>query len=195
MTRSRPLRIVFAVVAGCLVASGCGGGEEQVAPPRPVPVELVPAAVQADRLSFYETQLPGAEAAFSEAGPDSLAADGRVWELRLGDRLVGVLQLTTLVDEVDLTDADHRDPIINQLLPTARDRIDIGDISVWTGTSSGKTTYLWFGEGMFSLLTIKPASDDNIEPELVLQDVLDHMVASPEWAYIYFDDDDDEDGA
>lgn len=191
MTTRRSMRAVCAVLALCALGSACGGDEEPAAAPQPVPDGLVPAAVQAQRLAFYETELPGAEAAFSEAGPKSLAADGRLWELRLGDRLVGVLQLTTLLDEVDITNTDHREPIIKQLLPTARDRIDIGDVSVWAGSSAGKTTYLWFGEGMFSLLTIKPGSDDGIEPELVLQDVLDHMVASPEWAYVYFDDEEE----
>lgn len=191
--RSRSIRslvAMLAVVAASL--GGCGKEEAPVVAPAPVPAGLVPASVQGAQLAFYETELPGAIQAFADAGPDSLASDGRLWELRIGDRLVGVLQLTTLLPEVDLTDVDHRDSIVKQLLPSARDRIDIGDVAVWTATSSGKTSYLWFGDGMFCLLTIKPGTDDAIEPEAVLQDVLDHMVAAEGWDYVYFDDEAEE---
>ena len=189
--RRRLAAMLLAVAIGVL-AAGCGEETQELAAPAPVPQGLVPAKVHQDQLAFYETELPGAIQAFSDAGPDSLASDGRLWELRIGERLIGVLQLTTLLPEVDLTDGDHRDSIVKQLLPSARDRIDIGDVAVWTATSSGKTSFLWFGEGMFCLLTIKPGTDDAIEPEAVLQDVLDHMVAAEEWKYVYFDDEAEE---
>lgn len=172
--------------------TACGDEPEEVAAPVLVPEGLVPANVQGDTLAFHESEAPGAVKAFSDAGPDSLAADGRLWELRIGDRLIGVLQLTTLLPEVDLLDPDHRDTIVKQLLPTARDRLDIGDVAVWSSTSSGKTSFLWFGEGMFSLLTVKPGTGDAIEPEAVLQEVLDHMVAAEGWKYVYFDDEEGE---
>lgn len=193
MRRRRGFRSLGALVLALAVGVGaCGDEPEPVVAPALVPEGLVPASVQGDSLAFYETQAPGAVKAFADAGPDSLAADGRLWELRIGDRLIGVLQLTTLLPEVDLLDKDHRDTIVKQLMPTARDRIDIGDVAVWTATSSGKTSYLWFGEDMFCLLTIKPGTDDAIEPEAVLQDVLDHMVAAEGWDYVYFDDDAEE---
>jgi hypothetical protein len=188
----RQTAVVLLAAAIALAGASCGNDAPEVAAPAPVPAGLVPASVHDSQLAFYETELPGAIQAFSDAGPDSLAADGRLWELRIGERLVGVLQLTTLLPEVDLTDVDHRDSIVKQLLPAARDRIDIGDVAVWTATSSGKTSYLWFGEDMFCLLTIKPGTDDAIEPEPVLQDVLDHMVAAEGWDYVYFDDDAEE---
>ena len=185
-------RLVGVALAVALAggAGACGNEPEEVAAPVLVPEGLVPATVQGENLAFYETEAPGAIKAFADAGSDSLAADGRLWELRVGDRLIGVLQVTTLLPEVDLLDAGHRNTIVKQLLPTARDRLDIGDVAVWTATASGKTSFLWFGEGMFSLLTVKPGTDDAIEPEVVLQDVLDHMVASEGWKYVYFDDED-----
>lgn len=192
----KPPRRVSALAAVLLAIAtalgGCGDDPEPVVAPVLVPEGLVPVAVQGDSLAFHETEAPGAVKAFADAGADSLAADGRLWELRIGDRLIGVLQLTTLLPEVDLLDADHRDTIVKQLLPTGRDRLDIGDVTVWTSTSSGKTSFLWFGEGMFCLLTIKPGTDDAIEPEAVLQDVLDHMVAADGWDYVYFDDETEE---
>lgn len=189
--RPRAVVVVLALAAA-LITSSCGDDPEVVAPPRLVPQGLVPASVQSKTLGFYESESPAAVKAFSEAGANSLAADGRLWELRIGDRLVGVLQLTTLLPELDLQENSNRDTIVKQLLPSGRDRLDIGDVAVWTATSGGKTSFLWFGEGMFSLLTIKPGTGDEIQPEAVLQEVLDHMVAAEGWEYIYFDDDETE---
>jgi hypothetical protein len=185
--------VALALIAALGLAGGaCGDEPQEIAAPALVPEGLVPVSVQGDSLAFYETEAPGAIRAFADAGPDSLAADGRLWELRIGDRLIGVLQVTTLLPEIDLHKESHRDSIVRQLLPTARDRLDIGDVAVWTSTSSGKTSFLWFGKGMFSLLTVKPGTDDAIEPEAVLQDVLDHMVASDGWEYVYFEDEAEE---
>lgn len=184
--RARRLTALTALVA-TLVAASCGNDAPEVVAPRPVPEGLVPASVLENKLGLYETGLESARNAFAEAGPLSLASDGRLWEVRLGDRLVGVLQLTTLMPEVDLQNDDHRNSITRQLLPSVRDRIDIGDVAVWTSTSQGKTTYVWFADRMFALLTLKPGSEDAIDTEAVLQDVLDHMVAADSWKYVYFD--------
>lgn len=186
-------RLLASVVVAVALLGACGKDAPEVVAPLPVPDGLVPATVQSDSLAFYETTLPGATEAFANAGEDSLASDGRLWELRKGDRLIGVLQLTTLLPEVDLLDTGNRDAIVKQLLPTARDRIDIGDVAVWSSTTAGKSTFVWFGDGLFSLLTMKPATDDAIEPEAVLQDVLDHMVAADAWKYVYFDEGEGED--
>ena len=186
-------RVVAVVLLLAALAGACGKDEPEVVAPLPVPDGLVPEKVQDDKLAFYETSLPGASKAFADAGEDSLASDGRLWELRTGDRLIGVLQVTTLLPEVDLLESGHRDAIVKQILPTARDRIDIGDVAVWSSTTSGKSTYVWFGDGLFALLTLKPGSEDAIEPEGVLQDVLDHMVAAEGWEYVYFDEEEGED--
>lgn len=188
----RPLLTVVALVSLAVVGGACGNESRQVVAPKPVPDGLVPAKISSDALAFYESEVESARSAFTEAGPNSLAADGRLWELRTGDRLVGVLQLTTLLSDVDIQEQSHRDAIVKQLLPASRDRIDIGDVAVWTSTSSGRSTYVWFGDGMFAMLTVKPGTDDPIEPEGVLQDVLDHMVGSDSWKYVYFDEEDEE---
>lgn len=187
MSRVRSV-IASAALVATVLAGACGNDEPEVVAPRPVPEGLVPATVLENKLGFYETGIESARKAFAEAGPLSLASDGRLWELRLGDRLIGVLQLTTLMPDVDLQNTDHRDSITRQLLPSVRDRIDIGDVAVWTSTSQGKTTYVWFADRMFALLTLKPGSEDAIDTEAVLQDVLDHMVAADSWKYVYFDD-------
>ena len=191
MRRRTRAVIASAALIASLSGSACGNEAPEVVAPRPVPEGLVPATVLENKLAFYETGLESAKKAFAEAGPLSLASDGRLWELRLGDRLIGVLQLTTLMPDVDLQDTGHRDSITRQLLPSVRDRIDIGDVAVWTSTSQGKTSYVWFGDRMFALLTIKPGSEDAIDTEAVLQGVLDHMVASDSWKYVYFDDEEE----
>lgn len=170
--------------------ASCGTGEAEVLTPRAVADGLVPDTIAGGRLAFAETKVEEARLAFTEAGDDSLASDGRLWELRIGDRLVGVLQLTTLDHDVDLQDDNDRESIVKQLLPTARDRFDVGDVTIWSTASQGKTIYLWFGRGMFALFTLKPASGDEVDPETTLAALLDHMVATDAWEYEYFDPED-----
>jgi hypothetical protein len=185
MTRARLVWLFF----GAAVALGaCGDGTAAVVAPQPVDASLVPASVLGDAFAFHETALP-VKKAFAEVGPKSLAADGRLWELRKADRLVGVLQLTTLLPEVDLLDKPLREAIVKQLLPTSRDHFEVGDVAVWSSESQGKTSYVWFGDGLLALMTVKPGANDALEPEVVLGDVLDHMVAARAWQYVYFDDD------
>lgn len=176
------------VLAGMLALGACGDDPKPVARPAPVPDDLVPAAVQEGQFAFFESQLPQVEQAFADAGDKSLAADGRLWELRKDDRLVGSLQLTTLMPEVDLTEADHRNSILRQLLPTNRDQFLVDEVRVWSTTSKNKAIYLWFGRDLFALMTLKGGSDDALDPEQVLGDVIAHSVASDEWKPLYIDD-------
>lgn len=181
----RSLAGILATVLA-LAGTGCGGEGAPRLAPKAVADGLVPSKVQ-QQFEFHETSLD-VKGTFAEAGPDSLASDGRVWELRKADRLVGILQVTTLLPEVDIKDKDQRDTIVKQLLPTARDRLDVGDVAVWSSSAKGKSSYVWFGAGMFSLFTVKPGSQDALDPERALQDVLNHMVAAPSWEFVYFDD-------
>ncbi len=169
------------------VLGACGDATTAVVAPKSVDAALVPTKVHNNAFGFHETELP-VKKVFAEVGPESLAADGRLWELRKADRLVGVLQLTTLLPEVDLLDMPQRDAIVKQLLPTGRDRFEIGDVAVWSSQNQGKTSYLWFGRGLFALMTVKPGANDALEPEVVLGDVLDHMVSAKNWEYVYFDE-------
>lgn len=188
----RPRRVDFVAVAlaAALAVGGCGGADA-AAPVRPpkVPSGLVPSSVQGDAFQLFESELPQVEEAFANAGENSLAADGRLWELRKGDRLVGSLQLTTLMPEVDLTKEEHRNSILSQLLPTSRDRLLIDEVDVWSTTSKNKTIYLWFGRDLYALMTLKGGSEDALDPEAVLADVIAHNVGSDEWKPLYIDED------
>lgn len=178
------------VIALCLVlvlVGGCGHKPVALKPAR-VPEGIVPPRVQNDRFAFYESQLPQVKDAFANGGGNSLVADGRLWELRTGDRLVGLLQLSTLVPEVQLSKKKHREQVVNQIMPSARDQISVGDVAVFTSTANQKSAFLWFGTNMFFLLTIKPGSDDHLDAEGVLGDVIAFAEQSHSWKPLYFDD-------
>jgi hypothetical protein len=187
VTRGR-LVVAAAVLLAVLVAPACGGDEAPPVRPAKVPDGLVPTGVQANAFLFYESTLPQVKDAFASAGKRSLAADGRLYELRKDDRLVGALQLTTLLPDVDLHKGEHRDKILRQLLPTGRDEFMVGEVNVWAVVTDEKQMYLWFAENMYALLTLKPGSDDNLDPEGVLTEVVNHSSSSDAWKPLYIDE-------
>lgn len=179
-----------AILVMLVALGGCGNDRVEVVAPAAVPPGLVPASVQSNSYAFYKSELPGVQDAFANAGPNSVAADGELWELRKGDRLVGALQLTTLLPEVDLTDEDHRNQILRQLLPTARDQVVIDDVNVWISESGTKSVYLWFGSDMYALMTLKAGSEDDLDSDQVLTEVVTYAASSDNWKPLYIDDDD-----
>jgi hypothetical protein len=159
-----------------------------VVKPASVPAGLVPPRVQHDAFAFYESELPQVKDAFTNGGASSLVADGRLWELRTGDRLVGLLQMSTLVPEVHLTNRKHRDQVINQIMPVGRDQITVGDIPVFTSLAKQKSVFLWFATNMFFVLTLKPGSEDHLDAEGVLGEVIAFALQSNRWKPLYFED-------
>ena len=180
--------LVSGVVALALLLGACGGDAPPPVRPAKVPEGLVPPGVQTNAFMFYESTLPQVKEAFANAGELSLAADGRLYELRKGDRLVGALQLTTLLPEVDLHKEEHRNKILRQLLPTARDEFMIDEVNVWSVVSDEKQVYLWFAEDMYALLTLKAGSEDQLDPEAVLTEIVQHNASSDAWKPLYIDD-------
>jgi len=184
----RSRRVAAAIVVVALAFGACGGDAPPPIRPSKVPDGLVPSGVQSNNFMFYESTLPQVKEAFANAGRLSLAADGRLYELRKGDRLVGALQLTTLLPEVDLHNPEHRNKILRQLLPTSRDEFMIDEVNVWAVVTDEKQVYLWFAEDMYALLTLKPGSDDNLDPETVVKEVVTHNASSDAWKPLYIDD-------
>ncbi|MEN3272606.1 MAG: hypothetical protein V7636_1367, partial [Actinomycetota bacterium] len=80
-----------ALVAVFLLPAACGRGDSGIGV-RPVSVadDLVPGAIGGG-LKLYESRTKETRNAFANAGDESLVADGRVWEIRKGARLVGAL--------------------------------------------------------------------------------------------------------
>lgn len=189
---SRSIRGAAVAVFALLLVGACGDAPASVAVPPEVPDGLVPATVQGERFKFFESEVPGVRAAFADAGPDSLAADGRLWELRIGDRLVGALQVSSLMPELDPAQEKHRSQVVGQILPTSRDQFEIDDVTVWSSTAREKTVYLWFSKDLYFVLTLKGGSQDELDSEQVLTDVLAQNVTAEGWDPLYIDDSVDE---
>src|ERR1051325_3326419 len=77
-----------------LVAGACGHAAKKAVAPKAVPASIVPASIPGDadfpQYTFDEYKEGGERIA--KAGSKSVIDDGRVWELRRGQVLVGALQ-------------------------------------------------------------------------------------------------------
>lgn len=190
-TENPPNKAVASLLLVAVLGAGlgaCGGGTPVAVKPARVPEGIVPPRVQGDKFGFYESQSPQVKDAFANGGDNSLVADGRLWELRTGDRLIGLLQMSTLLPAVNLRNKSHRDKVVNQIMPLARDQITVDDVPVFTSLSNQKSTFLWFGSNIFFVLTIKPGSEDHLDAEGVLSDVIAFAEQTHKWKPLYFDD-------
>lgn len=177
--------LLLVALALALALGACGGGSDDGLGVRPASVatELVPEAVSGE-LKLYESTGDEVVGAFANAGEESLVADGRLWEIRKGARLVGALQIATVKTKVDLAEAARRDAIVNEVLIGAYDRIRVGDVEVYSSAANDKVVYLWFGESMFEVLQLK---GDELDHEQVLTDVIEHQDGLPSWKPLAID--------
>lgn len=185
------LSVAASLMTFLILATACGSETRVSARPAEVPKGLVPQAIQAGNLNFYESTIPGVQEAFSDAGPESLVADGELWELRSGDRLVGTFQLTTLVPEVNLDQKKWREQILRRLIPTSTDRLLVSDVPVWTNSSQDRYLYLWFGRDIFALLILK-GREEEINPEAVLDEVVAFVTSAGSWNPLFIEEELDE---
>jgi hypothetical protein len=151
--------------------------------PRPVPVDLAPGEIGGG-LKLFEALDEETVKAFANAGERSLVADGRLWEIRKGARLVGALQISTVKQKVDLAEAHRRDSIVGEILVGNADRIRVGDVEIFTSAANDKVVYLWFGDGMFEVLQLK---GDELDHEQVLTDVIEHQDGMESWRPLAID--------
>lgn len=167
------------IAAAMLFAAACGDASGDLSAQRSVPRGLVPERLADTNLSTALNTDEATLGVFANVGPRSLSADSQVWELRRGDKLVGALQITTLLNKVDLTDASQRDDIIGQILPTTPADFNVAGVHVWAAEGArGKVVYVWFGEGMFEVLQVKGR---DLDAEDVLRDVIDHQLDAETW--------------
>jgi hypothetical protein len=171
-------RRVVALVLVALVLGACGRDAREVAPSEVDP-KLAPATLHAD-LKLYENRDEETVHAFANAGARSLVADGRIWEIRRADRLIGTLQISTVLPRVDLTDPDLRETMVRQILPGSLSSIRIGDIEVFTSEVNGKAVYVWFGADLFEVLQLRDQAIDDFEP--FATEVIDHQATIPSWS-------------
>jgi hypothetical protein len=172
----RIVSVVLVVLLSATVAA-CGGDSKAVAPVEVDP-KLAPPALDTN-LKLYENRDRRTIHAFANAGKRSLVADGRIWEIRRADRLIGTLQISTVLPEVDLAKDDLRDSMVRQILPGSLSSIRIGDVEVFTSEVNGKAVYVWFGKRLFEVLQLRDRATKDFEP--LATEVIDHQATVPSW--------------
>lgn len=171
------LRAVMCVLAVSGAVTACGGGQK---PPPPIAVDaaLAPEAVAPGNLKLFENTDTSTRKAFADAGQTALFADGRLWEIRRADRLVGTLQISTVVDKVDLRKSKTRNDIVAQIL-TAPIRIRVHDVEVSATAAEDHGSYVWFGRHIVEILTLKGVKDAKLDD--VLAAIIAHEQTVKSW--------------
>ncbi len=176
MSRRRSVTAVLVALGVALAA--CGDGEGKQAAPERAPTDLVPDRLLDSTLGVFAHRKPSSLKTFANAGPASLVADTRVWEIRRGDRLVATLQISTVAPKVKLADEEVRERFARQLILGQSSRIRSGDVEVFTSTTNDKTVLLWFGANLFQVLQTK---DRELKPEALLAELIKYQNDKPGW--------------
>jgi hypothetical protein len=165
------------VLAGLVVASACGDDEE-VADPKPVDVALAPATIPPD-LKLYENRDPATVETFANPSKNTIVADARIWEIRRVDRLIGTLQITTLLPDVELSELSTRLTLVRQILASEPVSIRIGDTEVYQVRVGDKATFVWFGDHMMEVMQLRERGLEDFEPYAAA--VIEHQQTQPSW--------------
>lgn len=173
-------RAALVTLAVLILAPACAGGDAATVdegPPPRVAEELVPPTLLGDRLEVRLYTGEEGKQAFAEAGDNALVADGKIWEIRRGTTLVGVLQISTVKRRVDLAEEDHRAAILSILAGSVK-RVEIEGVRVSFAETEDQTRYLWFGTDFFEVLTLKSSQ---VDPEDAATDLIRFQVRRPQW--------------
>ena len=170
-----------ALRVGCiaLLLAACGRSAATEAPPPKVPVALVPKSIQRGTLKLYENKSPTTQKAFRHGDPHVLVGDGRLWEIRDHQRLVGALEIATVKSSVGLRSSKVRKSIVTDVMPGRVDELSVGDVTVYATSSNDKVVYMWFGKKLFEILQLKGST---LDPEGLLTDVVAYQTATDERA-------------
>ena len=175
MTRRR---VVSAIACAALLGA-CGGKGHAIGPPPAVPAAAVPTELKTGPgLTVTPNTTKQVIKAFKAVGTKTLARDGKVWEVRAGTQLVGVLQLTSLNDRVDTTSSDDRDAVLRQILEGSESEFDVATTPVWTATDNGRGTYVWFGRQLLGVLQVKSTQ---FEPDVAATEMVTALLQSKSW--------------
>jgi hypothetical protein len=166
--RSRAAFAVFATIA--VFASACADAPKPLAAPQ-IPVAAVPNSVEIDgtALTMQLSSPADVRRAFRSVGATSLVEDGRVWELRHGDRLVGLLQLATIGRRADTRKASDRRDMRRQILVGEPTELDFSGVPVYQTTDGALNVFVWFGRQLLGTLTLKGVDAEAVSNELVTQ--------------------------
>ena len=171
-----------AALAAALGLTGCAARDVALdrTPGTPVPADLVPASLPSFKLTVDPDATPDVKAAIAAAGPQVLVGDARMWDLHLGQRLVGALQISTLRKRIDPRRAEDRDAIVVQSLGSRARRIVVGGLPVWTVPDDGskRGVYVWFGARSFAVLQLKA---DGLDAGAVADDLIGQIARRPSW--------------
>ena len=171
------MRLRVAVAATVLLAVACGGADAEVIAPPKVDPALAPATLAAD-LKLYENVDRETVEAFADAGETAVVADGRVWEIRRADRLLGTLQISTVMPRVDLISERTRDQLVSEIMPGERARVRIEGVEVHSSIVEDRAFFLWFGANLFEVIQMK---DRRVDFEALVTEVIAHQRTIPAW--------------
>ena len=165
------------LLAGLLLA-GCS--KQAPAPFRPVPIALAPATVLGGKLQLHLNTSPETSRAFHQDDKLSLISDGRLWEVRRNDRLIGTLEIATVKPDIDLSRDSVRKNFTSPVLVGAITTIRLAGQEVSTVTrADGVATMVWFGRGLFEVLQVK---DQVVTGAQLAQAIIEHQQTRSEWS-------------
>lgn len=176
MTIRRPTLIATLVVTLAIGGASCGGGQD-VALPRALPTDFVPAMLPdptdpANPLRLVEFE--PARKRFARAGARSLVDAGALWEIRRGSNLVGTVEVGMLAANVDVTSEDDRRELITAVLPATSTTIRVNGIPVVRSASTDKVSYLVVGDGLFELVDVQIS--DKVDPERIINALIQEQL-------------------
>jgi hypothetical protein len=172
------VKALLVALAIAVSTAACGSGDAVEIPLAKVPASLVPAAIPSGGIKLFPNTDRETVEALASAGDRSLVADVKLWELRQGERLVGALQVATVIPKLDLTRTDNRQSVVRQIMPSTVSELTVADVDVAVTSSNDKVVYLWFSRGMFQVLQLKGSK---LAPEEVLTQILAYQTASDAW--------------
>jgi hypothetical protein len=175
---------VAVAVALVLAAAGACGGKTKPLTAPAIPGAAVPATVDAaGGLTMQPNDSRDVRHAFRSVGPTSLVKEGRVWEVRQGDRLVGLLELASIGRRADTRKENDRQALRRQILVGEPTELDFSGVPVYETTDGTLSTFVWFGRQIFGTLTLK-----GVDADAVSNDLVTRILQSRHWPNLSPDD-------
>jgi hypothetical protein len=171
-------RVVLAGAVAAVFIAGCSASPPPA--PRSVPTALAPATVLNGDLQLHLNETKETAAAFHQDDHRSLISDGKLWEVRRNDRLIGTLEIATVKPSVNLTRASVRTSLTTPILVGATSTLRLSGQEVSTVTrTDGVATLVWFGKGLLEIVQVK---DQTVAGPQLAQAIIDYQQTRSEWS-------------